>query len=437
MSGRTVTTRAPTARGPQRVDHGAVVGAVAGRLDDHVPVEPEEVPQLEQLGLSRVARRVLAFGANGNSAPGPNTWQCASTAPAAARTAAGWEPGERVASQDPSQTPCLQVGVQARIHPAGVVFEHLVLVADAQRVDVAAGGGWPVPITGAYRGLADIAGKPRLASTSRTSTSTPASTTSRGIDLLFKVIEHDNLLFGSEMVGAVRGSPGEPATYFDDTRRYVDALRIGDEDKVFEHNPRRVYPRLDAKPEGKGFCDGSWLATLSPGSQPAAVRAAGGCGRRALPRVRSRRRVPVRPRTQVHAVRRGKAELFKLRGLPRVRQERDRPGDLPRRRQQRHGRRVAGRGRSGARRGHGPTRHHRRRAGGAARCGVRGVRFKTSCAASSIPNRIPIIAASSSGSPGWAGTCAVFRGGRPGRALEVLHVAAHGRGGRPHGAAGT
>jgi 4-oxalmesaconate hydratase len=68
-----------------------------------------------------------------------------------------------------------------------------------------------------------------------------------GIDLLFEVIDIDNILFASEMVGAVRGIDPETGHYFDDTRRYVDALEISDSDRhrVFELNARRVYPRLD------------------------------------------------------------------------------------------------------------------------------------------------------------------------------------------------
>ena len=67
-----------------------------------------------------------------------------------------------------------------------------------------------------------------------------------GIDLLFDVIRADNILFGSEMVGAVRGIDPRTGHHFDDTRRYVDALDLGpgDRAKVFEGNARRVYPRL-------------------------------------------------------------------------------------------------------------------------------------------------------------------------------------------------
>ena len=70
-----------------------------------------------------------------------------------------------------------------------------------------------------------------------------------GIETLFKVIPVDNILFASEMVGAVRGIDPETGNYYDDTKRYVDALRLGDADrrKVFEGNARKVYSRLAAR----------------------------------------------------------------------------------------------------------------------------------------------------------------------------------------------
>jgi 4-oxalmesaconate hydratase len=63
------------------------------------------------------------------------------------------------------------------------------------------------------------------------------------------VIDADNILFASEMLGAVRGIDPETGFYWDDTKRYVDALGLSHEDrrKVFELNARRVYPRLDAR----------------------------------------------------------------------------------------------------------------------------------------------------------------------------------------------
>ncbi len=67
-----------------------------------------------------------------------------------------------------------------------------------------------------------------------------------GIDLLAKVIPVDNILFASEMVGAVRGIDPETGHAFDDTKRYIDAsaLSAADKQKIFEGNARKVYPRM-------------------------------------------------------------------------------------------------------------------------------------------------------------------------------------------------
>jgi 4-oxalmesaconate hydratase len=70
-----------------------------------------------------------------------------------------------------------------------------------------------------------------------------------GIDLLARVIPVDNILFASEMIGAVRGIDPSTGHYYDDTRRYIDAtqyLSEADRFKVFEANARRVFPRLEA-----------------------------------------------------------------------------------------------------------------------------------------------------------------------------------------------
>jgi 4-oxalmesaconate hydratase len=76
-----------------------------------------------------------------------------------------------------------------------------------------------------------------------------------GIDLLLKVMPVQNILFASEMVGAVRGIDPETGQYFDDTRRYVDAfpgLAAAQKAEIFEHNVRRVMPRLDAQLRAAG-----------------------------------------------------------------------------------------------------------------------------------------------------------------------------------------
>jgi 4-oxalmesaconate hydratase len=75
-----------------------------------------------------------------------------------------------------------------------------------------------------------------------------------GIDLLTRVIPVDNILFASEMVGAVRGIDPESGFDFDDTKRYIETAAINPEQryKIFEGNARRVYPRLDAQLKAKG-----------------------------------------------------------------------------------------------------------------------------------------------------------------------------------------
>lgn len=71
----------------------------------------------------------------------------------------------------------------------------------------------------------------------------------RGIDLLLDIIPTKNILFASEMIGAVRGIDPETGHYFDDTKRYIDnntALSPAQKQEIFEGNARRVFSRLKA-----------------------------------------------------------------------------------------------------------------------------------------------------------------------------------------------
>jgi 4-oxalmesaconate hydratase len=70
-----------------------------------------------------------------------------------------------------------------------------------------------------------------------------------GIELLCKVVPLDNILFGSEMVGAVRGIDPRSGHHYDDTKRYIDALPLAaaDRERLFSLNARRVYPRLSVR----------------------------------------------------------------------------------------------------------------------------------------------------------------------------------------------
>lgn len=117
-------------------------------------------------------------------------------------------------------------------------------------------GGGAVPYHwGRYRGLADMLKRPPLAEHVMKNVYFDTCVYHQpGIDLLLEVIDVDNVLFGSEMVGAVRGIDPETGHYFDDTKRYIDALAIPESDKrkIFEGNARRVYPRLDAQLKARG-----------------------------------------------------------------------------------------------------------------------------------------------------------------------------------------
>ena len=73
-----------------------------------------------------------------------------------------------------------------------------------------------------------------------------------GIDLLTKVVPVNNILFASEMVGAVKGIDPNTGHYFDDTRRYIDnapGLSSAEKARIFEGNACKVYPRLKTQIE--------------------------------------------------------------------------------------------------------------------------------------------------------------------------------------------
>ena len=118
-------------------------------------------------------------------------------------------------------------------------------------------GGGAVPYHwGRYRGLADMLKRPPLEEhVMRNVFFDTCVYHQPGIDLLVRVIDIGNILFGSEMVGAVRGIDPRTGHYFDDTKRYIDALSVSsaDKERIFEKNARRVFPRLDALLRARGL----------------------------------------------------------------------------------------------------------------------------------------------------------------------------------------
>ncbi len=109
-------------------------------------------------------------------------------------------------------------------------------------------GGGAVPYHwGRYRGIAQDAGLPPMSELVLNNVFFDTCVYHQpGVDLLVDVIPTENVLFASEMVGAVRGIDPETGHYYDDTRRYVQGADLTDEQRkmIFEDNARRVYPRL-------------------------------------------------------------------------------------------------------------------------------------------------------------------------------------------------
>ena len=113
-------------------------------------------------------------------------------------------------------------------------------------------GGGAVPFHwGRFRGLADMLGRPPLDELLMDNVFFDTCVYHQaGIDLLLDVIPTRNVLFASEMVGAVRGIDTETGHYFDDTKRYVDAnakLTTEEKNQVFFENAHHVFPRLAAR----------------------------------------------------------------------------------------------------------------------------------------------------------------------------------------------
>jgi 4-oxalmesaconate hydratase len=111
------------------------------------------------------------------------------------------------------------------------------------------GGGAAPYHWGRYRGLAQALNKPLLSEHLLGNVFFDTCVYHQpGIDLLLRVIPIENILFASEMIGAVRGIDPETGHHFDDTKRYVEAAALTPEQRrlIYEGNARRVYPRLAA-----------------------------------------------------------------------------------------------------------------------------------------------------------------------------------------------
>jgi 4-oxalmesaconate hydratase len=117
-------------------------------------------------------------------------------------------------------------------------------------------GGGAVPYHwGRYRGLAQDLKRPPLTELLRNVFFDTCVYHQPGIDLLLRIVPAGNVLFASEMVGAVNGIDPETGHAYDDTKRYVDAAAISDADRagIYMGNALKVYPRLAARIDRAGL----------------------------------------------------------------------------------------------------------------------------------------------------------------------------------------
>ena len=110
-------------------------------------------------------------------------------------------------------------------------------------------GGGAVPFHwGRYRGLAQDMGRPLLEDHVLNNVFFDTCVYHLpGIELMTKVIPIRNILFASEMVGAVQGIDPQTGFNYDDTKRYVDNvdwLSDAERKAIFEDNVQNVFSRL-------------------------------------------------------------------------------------------------------------------------------------------------------------------------------------------------
>lgn len=213
--------------------------------------------------LERVVNELGFIGVNLNPDPSGGQWQ---TVPLTDRY---WYPlYEKMVELDVPAMVHVSASCNPNFHATGAHYMNADTTAFMQllqgdlfadfptlRLIIPHGGGAVPYHWGRYRGLADMLKKPALAGHLMSNVFFDTCVYHQsGINLLVDVIDNKNVLFGSEMIGAVRGIDPTTGQYFDDTKRYIDAAAITDEERssIFEGNARAVFPRLDAKLKAAG-----------------------------------------------------------------------------------------------------------------------------------------------------------------------------------------
>ncbi len=231
-----------------------------GQLPQHPGVAPKNcIPELE-----RIVNELGFVGVNLNPDPSGGHW---SGPPLTDRS---WYPlYEKLVELEVPAMIHVSSSCNANFHHTGAHYINADTTAFMQLIQgnlfkdfpslrfVIPHGGGAVPFHwGRYRGLAQEMKKPLLSEHLLKNVFFDTCVYHLpGIELLTRVIPVDNILFASEMLGAVKGIDPETGHHYDDTRRYIDQVKaLGDEDryKIFEGNARRVYPRLDRQLAARG-----------------------------------------------------------------------------------------------------------------------------------------------------------------------------------------
>jgi 4-oxalmesaconate hydratase len=220
-----------------------------------LPQSPGVAPANSAAELERCVKELGFIGCNLNPDPSGGNW----TSPPL--TDRHWYPlYEKMVELDVPAMVHVSSSCNANFHATGAHYINADTTAFMQFITgdlfkdfptlkfIVPHGGGAVPYHwGRYRGLAQDLKRPLLPDMMRNNVFFDTCVYHQpGIDLLFRVVPRDNILFGSEMVGAVRGIDPETGNYYDDTKRYIEALKLSDTErtKIFEGNAKRAYPRL-------------------------------------------------------------------------------------------------------------------------------------------------------------------------------------------------
>ncbi|MGC2865632.1 amidohydrolase family protein [Corynebacterium glutamicum] len=223
-----------------------------------LPQSPEENPETCLAELKRCVNEHDIVGINLNPDPSGGHW----TSPPL--TDKSWYPiYEKLVEYELPAMIHVSTSVNPAFHTTGAHYLNADTTAVMQLIEgdlfsdfpdlkfvIPHGGGAAPYHWGRFRGLAQALGKAPLEEHILKNVFFDTCVYHQpGFNELLEVIPTQNVLFASEMVGAVRGIDPESGHYFDDTARYIAAAALSDKDRVAiqETNARRIYPRLDRR----------------------------------------------------------------------------------------------------------------------------------------------------------------------------------------------